>query len=64
MLNKKGIVAEIERDIKCTCKMGKRMSLANLYKSLFGMDMVGNHRVKDDIEATRKCYFAIRNNNN
>lgn len=59
MLNKKGISAEIERDIKCTCKMGKRMSLANLYKSLFDVEMVGSHRVKDDIEACRKCYFKM-----
>lgn len=63
MLNKKGIVAEISRDVKCTCKMSKRMSLGNLYKKLFGVEMASSHRVKDDILATMKCYFKLGREN-
>lgn len=58
-LNKNGITAIIEREIRDTYKMS-RLSLSNLYEKLFGETFDG-HRVKEDIVATKKCYEKLIN---
>ena len=57
-LKKNGISVVIERRVEDTYKMSK-LSLANLYVKLFG-DTFACHRVKEDVLATMKCYFALK----